>query len=325
MFSSPVLDLVILLSFIYFVGSLIVSSINEAIAAARRLRPKQLQASMENLLFDNLWPQFLQTKLIVSPHIESLMSAKGTYPSYIPAQNFVLAVIGVIGDQNYTSANLVNAIRTTPALPPSFQKILADLAAQAAGDLSTFEKNLAVFYTNAMDRAGGVYKRNIRVLLLLIGFIVALCANLDTIQIIRQELGNKQVLTQTVDKIVSQLPAIKDNNGSIVIKRAKDSISINSTDTTKSPAASLHQVAQLQDYLNANSSMPAGYADWNAFKEKWFVWNPNVSIGNFLLSLAGTLITAFALQLSSSFWFGLMNKAVNIRAAGKKPDTKTVN
>jgi len=36
MFNSPVLDLVILLTFIYFTGSLILSAINEAIAGALR-------------------------------------------------------------------------------------------------------------------------------------------------------------------------------------------------------------------------------------------------------------------------------------------------
>lgn len=40
MFNSPVLDLVILLSFTYFIGSLILSAINEAIAGAFRLRQK---------------------------------------------------------------------------------------------------------------------------------------------------------------------------------------------------------------------------------------------------------------------------------------------
>jgi hypothetical protein len=49
MFSSPVLDLVILLSFIYFTGSLILSTINEAIAGSLRLRPGQLETTLQNL------------------------------------------------------------------------------------------------------------------------------------------------------------------------------------------------------------------------------------------------------------------------------------
>jgi hypothetical protein len=322
MFSSPVLDLVILLSFIYFIGSLIVSSVNEAIAAARRLRPKQLQASMENLLFDNLWPQFLQTKLIVSPHIESLMSAKGLYPSYIPAQNFVLAVIGVIGDQNYTAANLVNAIRTTPALPPQFQKILADLAAQAAGDLSVFEKNLATFYTNAMDRAGGVYKRKIRIVLFFLSLIVAVGANLDTIQITQSALADKAQLSQTADKIVSQMPAITQGKGAVEIQSGGDSIKV-SQDSTKSPSANIKQAEKLRAYLQQSTGIACGYANWAAFKQKWQFGKGHY--GSFLLALLGVLITTFALQLSSSFWFDVMSKAVNVRAAGKKPDTKKSN
>ena len=321
MFSSPILDLVILLSFIYFVGSLIISSINEAIAASWSLRPKQLEAALENLLFDNLWPNFLKTKLITSPHIESLMKARGVYPSYIPAQNFVLAIIGIIGDQNYTSENLLKAIKTTAAFPPQFQKILADLAVQAGSSLPDFEKSLAAFYTNAMDRTGGVYKRKIRLILFILGLIVAVGANLDTIQIAQDALNTKAQLSQTIDKIVSQMPAIKSAKGAITVNYSSGAITVSQQDTNKTAVSnSIKQVSQLATYLKENTGIGLGYSNWDAFTNKWEFKKDHY--GNFFLALLGILLTTFALQLSSSFWFDLMNKAVNMRGAGQKPDTK---
>ena len=86
MFSSPVLDLVILLSFIYFVGSLILSTINEAIASLWRMRPGQLETSLQDLFFDDgTWKNWVQTTLKANPNIQSLMKASDKYPSYIPA------------------------------------------------------------------------------------------------------------------------------------------------------------------------------------------------------------------------------------------------
>ena len=39
------------------------------------------------------------------------------------------------------------------------------------------------------------------------------------------------------------------------------------------------------------------------------------------MKLAGLLVTAGALSLGAPFWFDLLNKLVNLRAAGKKPKT----
>jgi hypothetical protein len=173
-----------------------------------------------------------------------------------------------------------------------------------------------------MDRAGGVYKRKIRVILFLLSLMVAIAANLDTIQIVQSSLANKAQLSQTADKIVSQMPAITKDKGAIDIKTSSGGIQV-SQDSTKSPSTNIKQAAQLRDYLQMSSGIACGYADWPAFKQKWQFGKGYY--GSFLLALIGVLITAFALQLSSSFWFDLMNKAVNIRAAGKKPDEKNAS
>jgi hypothetical protein len=168
-----------------------------------------------------------------------------------------------------------------------------------------------------------VYKKNIRIILVIFGFLIAVCMNLDTIHIAQDSLSNKQVLNQTVDKIVSQLPGIKMANDSlapITIKTTTGEITIAQGTAAKNAKAdstlkqNVKAVSDLKVYMQT-SGISVGYADWNAFKKKW-----TQPIGDLLLSLLGVLITTFALQMSSNFWFDLMNKAVNIRAAGKKPD-----
>src|SRR5258708_39669674 len=110
MFNSSAIDLVIVLSFTYFIGSLMISAINEAVAGGGRWRSNHLEASLKLLLFDSDWANFVDQQLMKSPHIESLMKAPGKYPAYIPAKNFVQALIGIMGAANYTSAGLPQAI-----------------------------------------------------------------------------------------------------------------------------------------------------------------------------------------------------------------------
>ena len=339
MFSSTVIDLVILLSFIYFVGSLVISSINEGIASAFSMRPDALKTALENLLFSPAWCDFVQTKLITSPHIQSLMKATDKYPSYIPAKNFVLAIIGEIGSDNYKPGRLQAAIMKS-GLPPEFQKVLGDLAASVSNDLDDFEKSLEEFYNNAMDRAGGVYKRKIRMITWIIAFILAFFLNLDTVKIVKDQLADTKKLDQTVDNLAAQISNIKVDSGTVSIKTKDGVISVSREQAVKTAAAvpvkavaatvkntsapkdtsnnlnrNIKQAKDLTLFLQQNSGYNLGYTGWSDFTTQWR------GLSAILLKLLGIIITSFALQLSSGFWFDLMNKAVNIRSSGKKPDT----
>ena len=329
MFSSPVLDLVILLSFIYFIGSLILSSINEAIAGTLRLRPKQLQESLEQLFFDPAWTKWVQGTLKTNPHIQSLMKASDKYPSYIPASNFVLAVISQLGASNYNSTGLQTAINAS-TLPIVFKSVLTDLAAEAQNATIDFEKKIELFYNNAMDRAGGVYKKQIRLFTVIIALIVAICLNLDTVKLVQDELGDKAKLAQVASDIAKQVPLFKQTSNGLettTIQTKSGAIAVNhKVDTGKKVNADLKQVSDLTVYLGETSGFTTGYSEDGGFCNQW-AGSEKEAFGErvlvFFKKLLGILITAFALQLSSSFWFDLMSKIVNVRAAGNKPKTDT--
>ncbi|MEJ7768283.1 MAG: hypothetical protein WKF89_10770 [Chitinophagaceae bacterium] len=331
MFNSPVLELVILLSFIYFMGSVMLSAISEAIAGAFRLRQKHLKDSLEHLFFDNEWKSFVQKSVMTSPHIQSLMKTAKDYPVYIPSSNFSQVIIEQIGPDNFTKDRIQAAISQNTTLPPSLKIVLLDLLAKAQFDIDLFERLGKEFYVNAMDRASGWYKRKIRSLLLIMGFFLAVVFNLDTIQIGNESLKNPNKLDQTVDRIVSQLPnikltkdsvtvvTIKDLEGATIIEQriVEDSNAINSR--LKDTLARRNQFNHLKIYLQRNSGYRLGYSGFDDIKRQWF---GTKSV--FILKLLGIIITAFALQLGSNYWFDLINKAVNIRAAGKKPDENVI-
>jgi len=322
MLNSPVLELVILLSFTYFIGSLILSAINEALAGWLRLRQEQLQKALESMFFEADWKSFIRTQFIKCPNIQALMKRKGRYPAYISSTNFVQAVIEIVGPGNYTKETLSTAINESNVIPAQFKQVLLGILARAGGDLDEFEKRLEDFYTNVMDRATGWYKRKIRRILLFLGIILCVLLNLDTVKIVNDALKDQNRLSQTVDKITAQLSnislqndsiSIKDSAGVIVYKvsgRPDTILNKDSTDFRKL----FRQNEGLKVVYEQATGYRLGYDDTADFKKQWK--------GGFWKKLLGVLITAFALQLGSNYWFDLMNKAVNIRAVGRRPDDR---
>ena len=341
MFNSPIIDLVILLSFTYFIGSLMLTVINEAIAATLRLRAKGLKKTLENLVFDPAWQIFVQKILIHSPHIQSLQNDVKKYPSYIPARNFVLTIIEQLRAGGYTSTTIITAIKSS-AIPPIFQGVLLDLwdKAQARATptltaITVFEEELENYYNSAMERASGWYKRSIRRILLTLGTVLAMLLNLDTIGIANSSLKDKNKLKATVDNIVANLDKISVNDSIITITDTTNGVFINQifkTDTSNQDIKSIahstkSSISDLSIYYKQTTDISLGYKDWNEAKKLWFnVDANNKRLGEtkdgwlaFFVKLLGILITAFALQLGSNYWFDILNKAVNMRAAGKKP------
>ncbi|PZF74461.1 hypothetical protein [Taibaiella soli] len=321
MFDSPVLDLVILLSFTYFVGSLVLSAINEALAGFLELRQKHLRQALENMFNDPGWKPFIRNHFMNSPHIQALVKAKGQFPAYISSSNFVLTVVEQIKAENYTPDKIKAGIQNS-ILPKQFQKVLLDLLAQAKNDIATFEKKLEEFYNNVMDRTTGWYKKDIRKILLIVGFIISVALNIDTIKIANDTLRDPKYLSKTADQIAAHLSQIQVQNDSIIVKDSAGKIFYTTAgkySTTPKDSISVNTLMSQTQNLKVVYEQSAGYKlGYNGeFKTEWSK--------HFLLKLLGVLITTFALQLNASYWFDLMNRVVNIRSVGNKPDDSKDN
>jgi hypothetical protein len=341
MFNSPILDLVILLSFTYFIGSLMLTTINEAIAAMLVLRAKSLKHSLENLIFSQNWTAFVQKTISKSPHIQSLQSDINKFPSYIPARNFVLTIIEQLPNESYNTAMIAAAIKGS-AIPVEFQNLLLDLWEKAQAKvtptvtaITAFEEELETYYNSAMDRATGWYKRKTRRILLLLGFVLAAVLNIDTITITNKSLKDPKKLSSIVDKIIATLPNINYND-SLLITNNSDTITIKQTawviDTTAKanpltaiPNNATKSINQLKVVYNNTSDFKMGFNNGDDIQQQWLGFTGKFSFtsihwGTLFLKIFGLFLTAFALQLGSNYWFDTLNKAINIRAAGKKPN-----
>lgn len=326
---SPIIDLVILLTFTYFTSSLILSSINEGISQGIfHLREKNLKKAIEILFISKEWKKFVRTDFVTSPHIRSLMKKEGKYPTFIPANNFFLFVIEKIGSENFKEGILQQSIKNAN-LPEEFRNVLLDLAAQGDNKLETFEKNVTQFYDNALDHSTIWYRKNIRRILLLMGFILAISLNIDTIMIANDALTKPKDLSKTVDKIIESLPNIQvggdsvnmvnimNNDGEVLVSQKV--LPRNPTmDTIPSGAGNaFNNVGKLRLTYEESTGYFLGYQP-GEFSKQWF----GRGILGFLEKLLGVLITAFAVQLGSNYWFDIMKKALSMRSPGKKVAAK---
>lgn len=319
MFNSPILNLVILLSFTYFIGSLMLSAINEFIAAIFRMRQNHLKEALGKFFFSNSWKVFIDEKFIKSPQIQSLMKAVDKYPAYISASNFVSVLIEQIGPANFNTTNLSAAI-TASTLPQEMKTVLATLLAKSQNKLEDFEKELEKFYDEAMDRVTGWYKRKVRTIMFFVGIALSVTLNIDTLKISNDALSNPERLDKIADNITTEMSRMERANDSIRIKDASGKViaELNikmDTTTNGTTGKAESNLKELKITYEQTTGYQLGYKKFDDFVKDWQE--------NYFEKIMGILITVFALQLGANYWFDLLNKFINLRAAGKKPEQES--
>jgi hypothetical protein len=130
-----------------------------------------------------------------------------------------------------------------------------------------------------MDRLTGAYKRFCGYFLLGFGVIIAVAFNVDSVEIAGFLWKNPQVASVLADRAQTALAA------------------------ASAPADMASTPTQVIANLQA-AALPFG-------------WGPGVSIGP--LKILGWIATAVAVSLGAPFWFDILGRMLNLRAAGPKP------
>lgn len=330
MFSSPIFDLVIALSFTYFLLSIIVSGIHEFIfSVLKRKRADFLKTSINHLFFDEEWKK-LAGELGNSPHLQSLISAKGLFPSYIPAKNFAMFLMDQMRNGNLPlDMKQVEVILTTNTsgslLEGEVKKMLLSLFERSEGSLQKFQTQIEQYFDASMDRAAGVYKKNIHKWMLLISLVVALITNADTLHITQVLWDDKKQLSTMADNMGKAVSANQNGDFKFTAQKGDSLETIFAihqvdtilVDTTSSIPKVIHKSTEAISYLQSEG-IPLGWTKKEFMLHHGF-WSWGLM---FIEKLIGLSITTMALSLGAPFWFDLLNKFVNLRAAGKKPATE---
>lgn len=205
MLSSSMLDIAIGIVFVFMLLSLIASTINEIILSSFNLRGRELLRGLETLLDDENGTGLVD-RLYNHGQIFGLFKGnfdpkkKGDLPSYIPAENFVMAMLDVVskeptsepGAPQPNSSTQLASLRTAAqqlATGEKTQKVgraLVSMIDVAGNDVNKLKKSLEDWYNSATDRVSGWYKYHTQWTLFGIGLVLAITLNADTLRIVGQ-------------------------------------------------------------------------------------------------------------------------------------------
>jgi hypothetical protein len=321
-FDFPALDVAIGLILLYFVLSLVCTSVNEAIATGIGLRSRYLQLGILNLL--SAAPHTTDAGIATArsfyahPLIQTMIRPgqgpdpsedptavsrwwrKPPYPSYLPSRTFVAAIMDVAREAPAKLETLdeeeAKRVRGRLAdLDDDFEKSLAaipndalsaallSLYRNAGRDAELFALDAARWFDDAMERVSGWYKRRIRLILLVIATLLVLFMNADS-------LASARVLWRD------------DAMRAAVVKQAQDS------------AATEESQADVETAVRA-LDLPMG---WEFSFGERATQLPN-DLVSWLAKLIGLAVTVAALMLGAPFWFDVLSKITRVRGTGAPP------
>ncbi|PTB96188.1 hypothetical protein C9994_08405 [Marivirga lumbricoides] len=178
-------------------------------------------------------------------------------------------------------------------IEPETKAFLNNLWSQCNDDLEKFEYKLQNWFEEYSERFTGWYKRKISLLIFVVGLLLAVCFNVDTIKIARDLSENEQMRNTVLAAATNFYETHKDSEF--------EDIPFNEV---KKELANYNSFLSCPDDLNECSC----YASWLDKFHKAF------------MSFLGYLITAFAISLGGPFWFDVLNKLIKLRTSIKPKD-----
>lgn len=245
-------------------------------------------------------------------------------------------------EQYESFANVYQEIRNKAQhiaqdLPLPVQQTLAVLARRAEinlarsqdqvellqDELQQFKLEIQNWFDRSMDRASGVYKRNAKGVGFLIGLVIAIALNADTFHIVTRLTTDstlREALVSSAEVISSQCNAPTQPNA----VTPSPSVPAETPAPTSSPPQSPEDC--ITQVVERATALPIG---WNQEQSSQQGVNVNSGMDESIVPLPlplrkvlGWAVTGLAIAMGASFWFDLLGKVVNVRNAGKRPESK---
>lgn len=180
MFGSTVLEVVVGLTFCYATVALIVSTLQEALASALRLRAGCLLSGIKSMLNDPTFTSLaraLYGHALINPH------AADVKPSHIEPEHFAIAMLDAIAT---VPGDMAQLGRDIDALQDAqIRRALQGIYQRANGDLTAFQTALAGWFDSAMERVSAAYKRRAMMISLALSLLLAMLFNIDSIHLFK--------------------------------------------------------------------------------------------------------------------------------------------
>ena len=293
---NAALDVLVGLFFMFFLLSIVCSSINEGIAVALSLRARFLEQGIWKLLDGEVnareFYEHWRIQALTKPAGRVVKRVRK--PSYLPSRAFALTLLDKYAPAGPGHTTVVQRVKHAVTekeaeLPETVKGVLSDALAEAHGREERLRASIERSFDDVMDRASGWYKRRVQLFLFVIAVALVAAFNADTFAI-GQRLWKDDAL---------RAAAVAQADRAVVAGGA----ACKSTTTPGSTPVDVvttcvNEVRALQ--------IPLG-------------WSHDTSPHSFasvLGKIAGLLVTAFALTLGAPFWFDLLGKVSRLRGSG---------
>jgi hypothetical protein len=293
---SNLIGVLIGMALFYFLLSVIVSALKEGIAAKMEWRSEFLERGIKSMLANDSKDasgksllQDLADEIFKHPLVQALSEGDKPKPSYMPSRTFSVALEDVLAVKTSGTTDFAELITKLP--DGSLKRRLTSVIRGVEHDAEECRKAVDQWFDDTMDRVSGWYKRHAQTVMFALGCVLVIFVNADTLRVGRELWTN----TNLRDPMAA---------------------------TAKNTTAGTNQTTAEKELLN----YPIGWTqaevkevrDAYAYPTREAVKLAIVAIA---IKLFGWALTALAISLGAPFWFDLMNKFVNLRAAGAPPDT----
>ena len=313
------LNVAISLILIYLVLSLVASEIQELIATLLEWRAKHLKEAIQHLLGESSSSSELTDKIYANPLIQSITQEdqtrkKSRQPSYITSKVFAITLLDSLTNSTSitpaTFDEIVNSIETSN-LPESLRNSLSVLAKQAKcqanhvdEQIQKLQQEIELWFDRSMESASGVYKRNAKGVALVLGFLIALILNADTLYIV-DSLAKEPLLRSTIAQVSDQVVNLNSDQVSCLEETQDRTSQLSCLDSIRSDIDML---------LGGFSTLPIGWDLPEPLKKQFQPFNLN----HLVKAITGWLLTSIAISMGANFWFDALSKVVNVRNSGKR-------
>jgi hypothetical protein len=216
-----------------------------------------------------------------------------------------------------------------PGVLMALKALLADERVKTHDDAI---HRIAVWFDRTMEGVGGWYKRSVTLLIAVVALMLAIGLNVDAF-VVLDSLSKDAVMRQSVATLVTA--SVKEDSNDV--RTVEEAIADRKAAVRATPeqAAKAEEERQTGELLRKrvvalkrsldSLSVPMG---WPEGKE-WFCRDNGadpcdkrllpVTFWGWARRFAGWIFTAIAMSLGAPFWFDLLNKFINLRAAAPPP------
>ena len=296
MLGLDMLDVAVGVIVIYLFLSLAASAIQEMIESALKHRASDLERGIKELLQGdtNLVQKFYEHPLVAGLYPGGYKKAGKDLPSYIPAKTFAMAFLDIVGDPAMAAKKVTDATAQLP-IPPKLKSVLDQFVNMTGEDIDARRKHVEDWFNGSMDRVSGWYKRRTHVRMIVVGALMAVLLNVDSIFIVKHLTTDRK----TRDALVN-----------VATETAKNKEMLDDTSPAKDRVDKY--IGEIQKFgLPVGWSRitlppkPADAAGWFRLVWEWFI------------RVLGWGLTALAVSLGAPFWFDTLNKVMVIRSTVK--------